>query len=207
MGNSAGIWSILENPLVYRLSQALLAPGAEEAVMAEVRDFCHPALNSRLNLDVGSGPRSLLRHLPLQPVGLDPIHAYNLCFQERGKPAVTATATALPFLDDSFDNVWNFGLLHHLSDEEARRAVKEMVRVVRPGGRVVVFDGVMPPSAFRRPPLWLLRKLDRGRHMRRQEALECLLAERERWRVRRFQYCVWGHEGILCVYQKHKNGN
>jgi len=204
--NSPGIWSVLENPVVYRLSQAILAPGAEEAVMAEVRNFLSPALLSKRNLDVGSGPRSLLWQLNLQPIGLDPVHAYNLRFQEKGKPALTGTATALPFLDDSLDNVWNFGLLHHLSDPEAAQAVREMLRAVRPGGWVVVFDGVMPHSALRRPLMWLLRKLDRGRHMRRQEALETLLAGREQWLVKRFQYCIWGHEGVLCVCQKPKHG-
>ena len=206
MGNSAGPWSILEIPFVYRLTQAILAPGAVEAILSEVRNTLHSSILARQNLDVGSGPGSLLWSLNLQPVGLDPVHAYNIRFQERGKPAITGTAAALPFRDESFDNLWNFGLFHHLSDEEASGAVREMVRVVRPGGWVVVFDGVMPRSGFRRPFIWLLRKLDRGRYMRRQEVLEALLMERERWLVKRFQYCLWGHEGVLCVYQKPKNG-
>ncbi len=206
MKNSTGPRSILEIPFVYRLSQAILAPGAAEAILSEVRNTLNPSILARQSLDVGSGPRSLLWDLNVQPVGLDPVHAYNLRFQERGRPAITGTATALPFLDDSLDNVWNFGLLHHLSNEEAAQAVREMLRAVRPGGWVVVFDGVTPHSAFRRPHMWLLRRLDRGRYMRRQEALEALLAEREQWLVKRFQYCLWGHEGVLCVYQKPKNG-
>jgi len=47
-------------------------------------------------------------------------------------------ATALPFPDDTFDVARASRLLEHLADP--RRALSEMVRVTRPGGRIVVFD-------------------------------------------------------------------
>jgi ubiquinone/menaquinone biosynthesis C-methylase UbiE len=40
----------------------------------------------------------------------------------------------LPFADNSFDYVYSHGVLHH-SDQSAR-AVREMFRVLRPGGRI-----------------------------------------------------------------------
>jgi ubiquinone/menaquinone biosynthesis C-methylase UbiE len=45
---------------------------------------------------------------------------------------VRADATALPFRDKSFDYVYSHGVLHHL--EKPREAVKEILRVLRPGG-------------------------------------------------------------------------
>ncbi|WP_230487158.1 class I SAM-dependent methyltransferase [Nocardioides anomalus] len=49
-------------------------------------------------------------------------------------PSAQATATALPFRDDSFDVVFSsFGALQFVSDLEA--AVAETARVLRPGGR------------------------------------------------------------------------
>jgi ubiquinone/menaquinone biosynthesis C-methylase UbiE len=45
---------------------------------------------------------------------------------------------ALPFPDGTFDVCRAARLLEHLSDAE--RALTEMVRVSRPGGRIVVFD-------------------------------------------------------------------
>jgi len=47
-------------------------------------------------------------------------------------------AAALPFADGEFDAVRSERLLQHLRDPEA--AVREMVRVARPGGWVVVMD-------------------------------------------------------------------
>ena len=48
----------------------------------------------------------------------------------------TADAEKLDFADDSFDLVYSHGVLHHTPDIE--RAVKEIYRVLRPGGRSVV---------------------------------------------------------------------
>jgi len=46
-----------------------------------------------------------------------------------------ASATAIPFPDDSFDLVFSHGVLHHIPDIEAAQA--EIARVLRPGGRLV----------------------------------------------------------------------
>ncbi|MGB8508781.1 MAG: methyltransferase domain-containing protein [Pyrinomonadaceae bacterium] len=47
-----------------------------------------------------------------------------------------ADAEHLDFADDSFDLVYSHGVLHHTPD--TRRAVKEVHRVLKPGGRAVV---------------------------------------------------------------------
>jgi ubiquinone/menaquinone biosynthesis C-methylase UbiE len=56
-------------------------------------------------------------------------------------------AAALPFVDDSFDLVFCRTALHHMAEPE--RAVEEMARVCRPGGRVVVEDMTAPSAAVR----------------------------------------------------------
>jgi SAM-dependent methyltransferase len=48
-----------------------------------------------------------------------------------------AVGEALPFADVAFDVVFSHEVLEHVRDD--RRCAREMVRVVRPGGRVVVF--------------------------------------------------------------------
>jgi SAM-dependent methyltransferase len=48
----------------------------------------------------------------------------------------TADAEQLPFPDDSFDFVYSWGVLHHTPDTP--RAVREAIRVLRPGGRICV---------------------------------------------------------------------
>jgi SAM-dependent methyltransferase len=49
---------------------------------------------------------------------------------------VCGTATALPFRDRAFDVVGAFDVVEHCADE--RRAVAELCRVLRPGGRLLL---------------------------------------------------------------------
>ncbi len=192
----------LENPFLYRLSQTVLAPGMEEAVLKEIGDFFNPEMSRLRHLDVGCGPGSFLWRASLKPCGLDVVHAHNVQFRQRGGRFITAAAEELPFLDSSFDHIWSFGLFHHLSDDRVVRVIREMTRVVRGGGWIVIFDGVVPHSFLHHPFSWVLRRLDLGRHMRTQKDFESLFTDRDRWRINRFQYCLWGHEGVLCIYQK-----
>jgi len=101
--------------------------------------------------------------------------------------------------DGSFDGVWRMGLLHHLPGKLALQAVEEMRRVSNAGGYVVIFDNVLPEPARHRPIAWMLRKLDRGRYVRRQQQLESILVGRESWVCERFLYSLWGLEGLLCI--------
>lgn len=55
--------------------------------------------------------------------------------RERGLSVTEASATELPFDDASFDVACSFKVLAHI--RPIRRALREMVRVVRPGGYVV----------------------------------------------------------------------
>ena len=59
--------------------------------------------------------------------------------QARGlTQCAVADAHRLPFLDDSFDGAWSDRTVQHLADPHA--AIGELVRVVRPGGRIVLAD-------------------------------------------------------------------
>lgn len=70
--------------------------------------------------------------------GLDIEEAYLREAQARGlRLLVVAAAEALPYPDNTFDVVLSHEVIEHVADD--RRAVAEMVRVLRPGGRILLF--------------------------------------------------------------------
>jgi SAM-dependent methyltransferase len=95
-------------------------------------------------LDVGCGAGSnLIRLAGLREVGrvvgLEPAPgALRLARQQRGFEIVEGSALALPFGDRSFDVVTCFDVLQHLADDGDRVASRETLRVLKPGGVVVI---------------------------------------------------------------------
>ena len=59
-------------------------------------------------------------------------------------------STALPYADASFDLVLSTLFFHHLPDAEKRETAAELVRVLRPGGRLVVGDLGRPQDPLMR---------------------------------------------------------
>ena len=53
---------------------------------------------------------------------------------------VVASAVSLPLVDESVDLAVSNYCFHHLSDDGKERAISEIARVLRPGGRVVFGD-------------------------------------------------------------------
>ncbi len=61
-----------------------------------------------------------------------------------------AMAYALPYADGSFDAVTATLMLHHLTADQQPRALDEVARVLRPGGRLVIADFAPPHNALMR---------------------------------------------------------
>jgi SAM-dependent methyltransferase len=97
-------------------------------------------------LDVGCGTGVLASRLadagyPMS--GVDPSDGMLDVLRARypGIRAVQASGAALPFGDDSFDVVLSVAVMHHIADaRDVRDTLAEMVRVARPGGRILVWD-------------------------------------------------------------------
>ncbi len=149
-------------------------------------------------LDVGCGFNSPLARLGGRPIGID-IEPARVRAHACAAPAAVADAALLPFGDGAFAAAVSIGLLHHLADTNARQAIGEMIRVVRAGGPLVIFDGVPPTAVWRRPLAGLIRGLDRGHHMRGEPALRGLFEGLPGWHYERVSYAATGLEGVWCV--------
>lgn len=54
---------------------------------------------------------------------------------------VQASATALPFTRDAFDFAYTINVLHHIATpEDQQQALRELLRIVRPGGLLFILD-------------------------------------------------------------------
>ena len=191
------MYGLLDIPWVYGCSQQFFAPGAAVAVTRAIRRLLQRLPPARIIVDVGCGPSSWLKRVGLQPVGVDRSWPYVARYGH-GARAVMALADALPFASRSVDAVWSFFLFHHVPDDVARTAVSEMLRICRPGGSVVVCDGVMPRSAWRRPIAYAIRRWDRGAFMRREDEVRSLLPSHARFRAERMTYAFNGLELLMC---------
>jgi len=106
-----------------------------------------PQPRSKRILEVGSG--SGLVSLALARRGADvtlcdispeAIKFSRAVFGRAGVKETTVEGSILdlPFEDNGFDVTWNAGVIEHFEKEDQTRALREMLRVTRPGGRVVV---------------------------------------------------------------------
>jgi SAM-dependent methyltransferase len=176
--------------------QLALAPGAGANLSAQAGTLLDTTPQDGAILDAGCGFASPLARAGFRLVGVD-IDVRRA--RAHARSATVADARALPFANATFAAAFSFGLLHHLDDGGARQAIAEMIRVVRPGGLIAIFDGVVPDAAWRRPIAALIRALDFGRHMRSDAELRALFGGGPAWQYQRVTYAGTGLEGVWCV--------
>ena len=147
----------MPGPVSYDLAAGLLFRDRYREIASAIADEV-PA-GSRL-LDVGCGPGEVLNRLAtlapgIETTGLDVDEAMidraerkaarTVARGARTRPSfVVADVATMPFPDASFDVVVSSYAVHHWPDRHAGLA--EMMRVLRPGGRAIVWD-IAPPHA------------------------------------------------------------
>ncbi len=139
----------------YDLMNRLMTGGQDVRWRREVIELCDLPPHGAL-LDVGTGTGDLayeaLRQAPsLRVVGCD--FTFEMMAYGQSKPGqvhfVQGDALRLPFPDDAFDAVTSGFLLRNVTDVDA--ALREQVRVTKPGGRVVCLETSPPRHALLEP--------------------------------------------------------
>jgi ubiquinone/menaquinone biosynthesis C-methylase UbiE len=148
-GNNAIAADYYNSPLWPRFrfweSVAYLPRGGERAARNEVLRHL-PNLSGTRLLDIAIGDG---RNMPLIPrdcqvFGVDISRVLlEKCkhdYADRDTYLIVGEAESLPFPDATFDNVFSLGAINHVNDPG--KAFREMARVVKPDGIIVVADEV-----------------------------------------------------------------
>lgn len=142
-----------------------LAPRGPAMLLQVVRELDLPPDSVALDVGCGEGAHSfrLATHFGLQVLGVDPVQRHLDLAREarRDIPEEIASrvtfgrgsAAALPVADSSVDLVWCRDVLVHVADLEA--AYAEFARVLRPGGRAVIYQFVATPLLAASEASWL----------------------------------------------------
>lgn len=122
--------------------------------------------NTRV-LDVGCGTGRWVRRykeLGFSPVGVDATLGMLRIARthQTSAPLVAGLAYSLPFSDAVFDGISDITVVQHIPYELQPKALKEMVRVLRPGGRMMLLELIRGQGShiFPRPPRDWIREVE-----------------------------------------------
>ncbi len=164
------LYRILENKFIFNLIQQILAPGMFRNIWKRLNAALEAEIGRTirvLELGCGTGYFSLDRPA-VEYIGTDINGDYFPNPASSRMSYRVMDATRIDFPDASFDLVYSIGLYHHLTDEQTRASLWESLRVLKNGGRIIFIDGIYPTCRLNVLP-WLIRRMDRGRHMRTLE--------------------------------------
>jgi SAM-dependent methyltransferase len=135
----------------------------------QLAELLQPHFSARgrtLEVGVGTGLVALaLQRAGRQVVGVDLAPAMLRRARQRiGNRVVVGDAAQLPFLDGSFADAYAVWVLHVVADQPA--LFREAVRVLRPGGRLLVVVGWPEADEINQVVLDLADRFDPGRNAR-----------------------------------------
>lgn len=147
-------------PLYDPITRLLGVDTAREALLAQAQLQPHQRV---LDIGCGTGTFAVLikrRHPTVDVIGLDPDpRALARARRKSERAGVTIRfdhgfSDALGYPDGAFDRVCSSMMFHHLPAESKPKTLREIRRVLRPGGRLELLDFAGPHSSSRG---WLAR--------------------------------------------------
>ncbi|KAI8380017.1 S-adenosyl-L-methionine-dependent methyltransferase [Choanephora cucurbitarum] len=115
-----------------------------------VENFLNSLRPGSLGADVGCGNGKYIGVNPnLMILGSDRSSNLIKIVHDRGFEGMVADGLNLPYRDHSFDFAISIAVIHHFASPERRlQAVKDLFKIVRPGGKVLVFVWALEQTKF-----------------------------------------------------------
>jgi ubiquinone/menaquinone biosynthesis C-methylase UbiE len=167
----------------YDLHVALLTLGRGRALRDRTIDLARITPGERV-LDIGCGTGEVTMRAKARTgpngivIGIDPAPEMIAVARQKAARAGlevdyrVVAVEALPFAATTFDVVVSSLMMHHLPEDLKPRALAEILRVLKPGGRLVVVDFKQPASRLGRlAPVWLLHRSVAGHGLQGLPAL------------------------------------
>lgn len=157
--------AVLSLPAGYRLFRRLVGGDLERYVT----EFVKPRADDKV-LDIGCGPGDMFGALPhVDYLGLDISPEYIAAARRRFGTAgrflcTDVGAATIETERGQFNLVLATAVLHHLDDERAKWLFELAHTALKPGGRLITYDGCYVPEQSRLAR-WILRN-DRGKFVR-----------------------------------------
>ncbi|KAM4802133.1 putative tRNA methyltransferase 9B isoform X1 [Urocitellus parryii] len=123
-----------------------------------VRQFLQEQKPGSLVADIGCGTGKYLKvNSQVHTLGCDYCGPLVEIARSRGCEVMVCDNLNLPFRDQGFDAIISIGVIHHFSTKQRRiRAIKEMARVLVPGGQMMIY-------------VWAMEQ--KNRHFEKQDVL------------------------------------
>jgi SAM-dependent methyltransferase len=164
MGIKAGISKLLNSPAMLNRIQWVVSLG-KQCNKEWLREAMKPNIQDSV-LDVGCGTGRYADLFNCNYTGIDSNPEYIAYAQKAHKGKfLSMEANQLEFPDSTFHYVFCVGLLHHMNDNMAAVTFKEMKRVCRAGGRIVILEPIYPTNKLNIFG-YIICRCDRGKFIR-----------------------------------------
>ncbi|XP_003462671.2 probable tRNA methyltransferase 9B isoform X1 [Cavia porcellus] len=142
---------------VYR-STAPYFSDLQSKAWPRVRQFLQDQKPGSLIADIGCGTGKYLKvNSQVHILGCDYCEPLVEIARSRGCEVMVCDNLNLPFRDQGFDAIISIGVIHHFSTKQRRiRAIKEMARILVPGGQLMIY-------------VWAMEQ--KNRHFEKQDVL------------------------------------
>ncbi|KAI8975028.1 S-adenosyl-L-methionine-dependent methyltransferase [Mycotypha africana] len=115
-----------------------------------VEQFLLELPTGSLGADVGCGNGKYIGvNKSIMILGSDRSSNLIKIVRDRGFEGMVADGLNLPYRDEAFDFVISIAVIHHFASPERRlQAIKDLFKIVKPGGRVLVFVWALEQTKF-----------------------------------------------------------